>query len=164
MNAKLTFGAVIGIAFGLVLSSSQLAYAGGPAADPCSLLTQAQVSAALGVNVDPAKRVGQRMCEWSAPNQPNSIRGKKVALLTSDANAFAFAKAPVVNGETAVPANGVCDDAVYSFPTGNKSGFATALYVKKGSSYFTVHVNGFPEQAKAMAIEKALALNACTKL
>jgi hypothetical protein len=36
--------------------------------------------------------------------------------------------------------------------------------VNKGSSYFTVHVYGFPDQAKAMAMEKTLALNACTKL
>jgi hypothetical protein len=36
--------------------------------------------------------------------------------------------------------------------------------VKKGDSYFVVHVYGFPEQAKAMAMEKTLAIEACSKL
>jgi hypothetical protein len=61
-------------------------------------------------------------------------------------------------------ASGICEDAVYSFPTGNTSGPATALYVKKGNTYFTVHVYGFPDQAKTMAMEKTLALDACSKL
>jgi hypothetical protein len=164
MKLRLKFGAIIGIGFGLVLCSAQPAYPQGSATDPCSLLTQAQVSAVLGVNVDPPKRITPTMCGWSAPNQPNSINAKKVALLISNANAFGFAKTPVVSSEKATPASGVCDDAVYSFPNGIKSGLATALYVKKGGSYFTVHVYGFPDQAKTMAMEKTLALNACSKL
>jgi hypothetical protein len=164
MNSKLTLGAIIGSVFGIVLCSSQPGYAGGAGIDPCSLLTQAQVSAVLGVNVDPAKHVAPTMCGWSAPSQPNSMNAKKVALLISNARAFGFAKTPVVDSEKAAPANGVCDDAVYSFPAGEKSGSATSLFVKKGSSYFTVHVYGFPDQAKAMAMEKTLAADACSKL
>jgi hypothetical protein len=164
MNSKLPFGAITGTIFGLVLCSSQPAYAGGTGTDPGSLLTQAQVSAVLGTNADPAKRLTPTMCGWSAPNQPNSINAKKVALLMSNARAFGFAKTPVVSSETAAPASGICEDAVYSFPTGNKSGQATALYVKKGNTYFTVHVYGFPDQAKTMAMEKTLALDACSKL
>ena len=161
MNLKLT---LIGTSFGLALCSAQPAYPGGSATDPCSLLTQAQVTTVLGTNVEPAKRIAPTMCGWSATNQPNSINAKKVALLMSDARAFGFAKTPVVSSETTAPASGICEDAVYSFPTGNKSGSATSLFVKKGSSYFTVHVYGFPDQAKAMAMEKALALDACSKL
>ena len=77
MNSKLTFGAIAGTIMGLVLCSSQLAFACGTETDPCSLLTQAQVSAVLGTNVDPAKQVTPTMCGWSAPNQPNSINAKK---------------------------------------------------------------------------------------
>src|SRR5579864_8972260 len=87
-----------------------------PPIDACSLLTQEQVSAALGVNVDAAKRLAPTMCGWSAPNQPNSVNAKKVALLISNPRAFAFAKTPPVSSEKAAPAKGVCDDAVYSFP------------------------------------------------
>jgi len=150
--------------FFLALCCSAPAYAVPPPTDPCSLLTQAQVSAVLGTNVDPAKRLTPTMCGWSAPNQPNSTNAKKVALLISNERAFGFAKTPVVDSESAAPASGICDDAAYSFPKGNKSGSAIALYVKKGSSYFTVHVYGFPDQAKAMAMEKVLALDACSKL
>lgn len=164
MSPKQTLGAIIATIVGLTLGSSQPVYAGGVATDPCSLLTQAQVSAVLGVNVDPPKQVAPTMCGWSGANQPNSINSKKVALLISNARAFGFAKMPVVNDEKAEPVSGVCDDAVYSFPTGTKSGSATSLFVKKGSSYFTVHVYGFPDQPKAMAIEKTLALDACSKL
>jgi hypothetical protein len=158
------FGAITGTIFGLVLCISQPAHAAGTGTDPCSLVTQAQVSAALGTNVDPAKQVTPTMCGWSAPSEPNSMNAKKVALLMSDARGFGFAKSPVVSSETAAPAGGICEDAVYSFPTGNRSGPATALYVKKGSTYFTVHVYGFPDQAKTMAMEKTLALDACSKL
>jgi hypothetical protein len=164
MNSTLTLGAIAGAVFGMVLCSSQPADAGGAGIDPCSLLTQTQVSAVLGVNVEPAKRIAPTMCGWSAPNQTNSMNAKKVALLISNARAFGFAKTPFVDSEKAEPANGVCDDAVYSFPAGEKSGSATSLFVKQGGSYFTVHVYGFPDQAKAMAVEKALALEACSKL
>ena len=163
MNPKLMFAAIIAAIFGLMVWSVEPAYAGGTATDPCSLFTRGQVSAVLGVNVDPPKQVAPTMCEWSAVNQPSSINSKKVALIISNARAFGFAKTPVVNDEKAEPVSGVCDDAIYSFPTGTKSGSATSLFVKKGSSYFTVHVYGFPDQAKAMAIEKMLALDACSK-
>lgn len=36
--------------------------------------------------------------------------------------------------------------------------------MKKGDSYFTVHVYGFPDQVKTMGMEKTLALEACSKL
>ncbi|HEV3513882.1 MAG TPA: hypothetical protein VGS05_19400 [Candidatus Sulfotelmatobacter sp.] len=157
MNSKLTI--VVVSLFALGLCSSQRAYAGGAATDPCSLLTQAQVSVALGVNVDPGKPITPTMCGWSTSNQP-----KKVALLISNANAFGFAKTPFDSREKAVPASSICDDAVYSFPTASTSGVSTTLYVKKGNSYFVVHLNGFPDQAKTMAIEKTLAVEACSKL
>ena len=75
-----------------------------------------------------------------------------------------FAKTPVVSSTKAVPASGVGDDAVYAVSV-DASGYSAAqLFVKKGSTYFVVHVPGFPDQTKAMAIEKTLALQACSKL
>jgi hypothetical protein len=59
------------------LCSSPTAYA-VPPSEPCSLLTQAQVSAALGVEVEAAQHIAPTLCQWSAPNQPNSINGKKL--------------------------------------------------------------------------------------
>jgi hypothetical protein len=89
---------------------------------------------------------------------------EKVAITISDERAFGYAKTPVVSTVKTVPASGICDDAVYAVTPGGAPGLSTSLYVKKGSSYFVVHVYGFPEQPKAMAAEKMLAIQACSKL
>jgi len=88
----------------------------------------------------------------------------RVALTISNERAFGYAKTPVVSSVKTMPASGVCDDAVYAVTPGVTPGLGTSLYVKKGSSYFVVHVYGFPDQTKAMAMEKTLALLACSKL
>ena len=68
------------VAFAFLCASSvccsRAAYA-VPPSEPCSLLTQAQVSAALGVEVEAAQHIAPTLCQWSAPNQPNSIKGEK---------------------------------------------------------------------------------------
>lgn len=120
-----------------------------PPTDPCALLTQDHVSAVLGTAVGAGKQDAPRMCSWSAPNQPNSINAKKIALVTSDARAFGYAKTPVVPGVKTTAVSGVCDDAVYSVTPGVRPGLGIALYVEKGDSHFNVHVYGFPDQAKA---------------
>jgi len=84
------------------------------------------------------------------------MNAKKVALTISNERAFGYAKTPVVSSVKTKPASGVCDDAVYAVTTGVTPGLGTSLYVKKGSSYFVVHVYGFPDQTKAMAMEKRL--------
>jgi len=163
MDWKCSSSAAVTFLCTLSLCSSPSAYA-APASDPCSLLTQEQVGAALGTNVEAAQRVAPKLCEWSAPNQPNSINAKKVALTISDERAFGYAKKPVVSSVKTMPASGICDDAVYAVTPGVTAGLGTSLYVKKGNSYFVVHVYGFPEQTKAMGMEKTLAIQACSKL
>lgn len=91
-------------------------------------------------------------------------KGKKVTLTISNERAWEYAKAPVGNSLTIMPASGICDDAVYTTIKRVTPGLGTTLYLKKGSSYFVVHVYGFPDQAKAMAMEKTLATQACSKL
>ncbi len=113
--------------FSVALYCAPTAHAAPP--DPCSLLTQAQVSAVFGVNVEPAQRIAPKLCQWSAPNQP-----------------------------------GIGDDAVYSSVPGVTPGLGTTLTVKKGDSYFAVHLYGFPGEAKAMAMEKVLALEIISRL
>jgi len=141
----------------------RVAYA-EPASDPCSLLTQLQVGVVLGTNVEAAHRVAPTLCEWSAPNQPNSINAKKVVLTISNERAFGYAKTPITKSVKTIPASGIGDDAVYAIMAGVTPGLGTSLYVKKVNSYFVVHVYGFPDQPKAMAMEKALAVQACSKL
>ena len=89
---------------------------------------------------------------------------EKSYVTISNERAFGYAKTPVVSSVKTMPASCICDDAVYAVTPGVSPGLGTSLYVKKGSSYFVLHVYGFPDQTKAMAMEKTLALQACSKL
>jgi hypothetical protein len=91
MDSKYSSSVAVVFLCALSICSSRPACA-APGTDPCSLLTQAQVSAVLGMNVEAAQRVAPRLCQWSAPNQPNSINAKKVALTISDERAFGYAR------------------------------------------------------------------------
>jgi hypothetical protein len=163
MDSKYSFLAAVAILFSLSICSSRGAY-GAPAPDPCSLLTQAQVSAALGTTVEAPQHVAPKLCQWSTPKQPNPVNARMVILTISSERAFGFAMTPVVSSTKAVPASGVGDDAVYAVSV-DASGYSTAqLHVKKGGAYFVLHVYGFPDQTKIMEIEKTLALQACSKL
>jgi hypothetical protein len=77
MDSKYSASVAVAFLCALSICSSRAAY-GEPASDPCSLLTQAQVSAVLGMSVEAAQHVAPRLCQWSAPNQPNSRVRKKL--------------------------------------------------------------------------------------
>ena len=137
---------------------SQTAY-GAPPTDACSLLTQAQVSAALGVNVGPSQHlVGPKMCVWPSPGH-SGPKSKRASLELKDPRAFAYAKMPVGHGITKTPVSGVGDDAV----SGGRPGLSPILTVKKGDVVFVVTVDGFPPD-DAAAKEKTLALEVLAKL
>ena len=133
-----------------------------PPKDASSLLTAAQVSAALGVSVEASKIVDQSICEWS---QQGAALGGKAVLLTilepignlTPVDRFNAAKMPMP-GVVKTPVSGLGDDAVYG---GNN--FRVALTVKRGNSAFEIVVSGLPvEQSKAK--EKALAQDVLAKL
>ena len=128
-----------------------VAYAAPP--DPCSLLTAAQVSAALGATAGEGKAVTPTYCQWTAP-------GKTVALTISDAQRFAYAKMPVNSPSiTKTPVSGVGDEAVY----GTTAGQAASITVKKGDSYFAVNLMGVP-MSNAQAVATQLAKEVLAKL
>lgn len=111
------------------------------ATDPCSLLTPAQVSAVLGVNVGAGKTLASTVCDWTSPNQAPGVAAKKVTVTLQKPQAFAYAKMPVNSKEiTKTPVSGIGDDAVF----GATSGKYSSLTVKKGDVVFAVHVFGFP--------------------
>ena len=130
------------------------------AVDPCSLLTPAQVSAVLGVNVGPGKSLVSTICGWAAPNQTPGVAVKKVTITIQKPQAFAYAKMPVNSKAiTKTPVSGIGDDAVF----GTTSGKFATLTVKKGDVVFGVHVDGFPlDQIEEK--EKTLAKEIVTKL
>ncbi len=116
--------------------------------NPCTLLTPAQIDSAIGDPVGPGQPVGTTMCQWSVSGQPNSMQGKKVAVVMLTAQGYANAKTPVsVAGITKTAVPGVGDEAVY----GTTAGKAASLSVKKGSNYFSVRITGYPmEQLQHM--------------
>jgi hypothetical protein len=123
-------------------------------ADPCSLLTQAEVSAALGVNISAGKATG-KICRWAEPAARPGV-SPALVLTIQDAKAFDFAKKPSTSATLVkTPAAGVGDDAVF-----NTIGIVTVtLTVKKGDTYFEVHVYGFPvDQTKSMEATAAKAV------
>ena len=111
------------------------------ATDPCSLLTPAQVSAVLGVNVGAGKSLVSTVCEWTAPNQAPGVAAKKVTVTLQKPQAFAYAKMPVNSKSiTKTAVSGIGVDAVY----GTTAGQLATLTVKKGDVVFVVRVTGFP--------------------
>ena len=139
------FGAATRVGFGAPL-------------DPCSLLTPAQVGDALGVAVGAGKSTGQ-ICRWAAPGGRPGM-SPALVLTLQDAKAFDFAKKPSASANLVkTPVSGVGDDAVF-----NTIGAITAtLHVKKGDTYFELHVYGFPvDQTRKM--ETTLAQEVIAKL
>jgi hypothetical protein len=121
--------------------------------NPCTLLSPSQIDEVLGAAVGGAQPVGTTMCQWSVAGQPNSIQGKKVAVVLLTAQGYANAKAPVNAASiTKTPIPGVGDEAVY----GTTAGKMASLSVKKGNSYFSVRVTGYP-MAQLQHMETVLA-------
>ena len=165
MNSKYSVAWVIGVLCLLAACDSRAAY-GAPPTDPCSLLTPEQVSAVLGVQAGPGKRLASRLCDWRPPGQSMGMKAKSVMITLLDASGFTATKTQLnVQGITKVPVSGIGDEAVY----GTTSGLGSTLSVKKGDFYVVVHVNGFPfDKSKGAdeveAKEKTLALQILSKL
>lgn len=129
-----------------------------PPADACSLLTAAQVSAALGATVGEGKAVTSSLCQWAAPGKNGG--SQKVAVTIGNAQKFAMAKTPVnAPSVSKTPVSGVGDEAVF----GTSAGQAASINVKKGDVYFAVNLMGVPLD-KAQAAATALAKDVLAKL
>lgn len=161
MNSKLRFAAALGALFVFAARNTRAVYGAAPT-DTCSLLTPAQVSAALGVPVV-GKSLGPKVCFWSQAGAKPGSTLRKVDLVILVTEGYTLAKTP--NSRTSVtPASGLGDDAYYFAMT---SGQYMELRVKKGSIVFgiRVHRSGTPfttDQIKAK--EKALAQEVLAKL
>jgi hypothetical protein len=144
---------VAGAALALAVCGAQPAAAQG-SIQPCALLTQAQVSAALGVGVDAGQAIGTTGCQWSPPKQPGVI----VTVSLWDGTKFAAGKAatPSIPKE---PVTGLGDDAYFAIV-----GHLTSLSVKKGAVNVVFHVYGVPDQASQESIEKSLASEALANM
>jgi hypothetical protein len=131
----------------------------------CSLLTEAQVNAALEIKTLPGKPPVPnftKLCIWS--DDPNgAISNRRVSLALTSRTAFDLPKGN--NRIKTEPVSGIGDEAYYqSFGSDSP-----LLAVRKGGSAFTVRIlNGLKLKPFTLAEEKAkeadLAKAAVTKL
>lgn len=151
-----TFGALLLFC----AASSGWAHSPAPPGDACTLLTQAQVSAVLGVPVGAGERVvpsSPLMCGWAQPGGPTAT-SKRVVVAIITIDQFTHEKSPLP-GITETSVGGIGDEAHYM----TTPGFGTGLSVKKGNYAFKVRVYGYSlDQIKAM--EKTLAQDILAKL
>jgi hypothetical protein len=131
--------------------------------EACTLITQAQVSAALEIPVDPGTPIGRpSACQWTGKGKFATLtiiqpRGGK-----SPIESFNAGKASTMPGIVVEPVSGVGDDAYYVyFNTKERSGLG--LVVKKGSSAFEIRVYGF-ELDKAKLVAKTLCQTVAGKI
>jgi len=124
------------------------------AAEPCKLLTQAEVAAAVGGTFGAGQPIGTTGCSWTA-EKPHMI----VTLSLWPPAEWDRMKASALPGTTNQPAPGLGDDAFYTTVAQY-----TVLYVKKGPTVYLFKVYGVKDQAKQMGAEKMLAQDALAKL
>lgn len=130
-----------------------------PPTDACSLLTQSQVSVALGISVgagQPLVPTSPLNCGWE-PTGASGPNSKRVIASIIRVDQFTHEKLPL-HGITETQASGIGDEAHYM----TTPGFGTGLSVKKGNYAFKLRVYGFPLD-QVEAIEKKLAQNVLAK-
>jgi len=159
--------AIAAIMAAIVLTISTGARA-TPTDDACSLLTQSQVSAALGIPMGAGQAIppnvpgrpaptASKMCGWNEPGS-DTPSAKRIVLAIMTTQSFATGKTPV-QGITKAPVTGLGDEAYYI----TTPGLGTGLNVQKGNTALQVRIYGFPED-QIRTMEKALAENAVAKL
>ena len=135
-------------AFLLVMPAVAFAASG----EACTLLTDAQVTAALGVTVGPGTSIGlPTSCQWSGKGKIATLTANNTIAGKTALERFDTGKNSNLPGIKVEPVSGVGDDAYYVFYSGtNRAGLG--LVVKKGKNAFEVRVYGFDlEQAKPVA-------------
>lgn len=137
--------------------------AAGGSADPCSLLTAAEVSAAVGGKVGEGEKsgpdgpLGLATCIWSTAGVP--VRTFQIAISTDDGitvDGYTAARLyeDTVTQVKATPASGIGDKAAFAAATG---------LVLKGDAFMTTSV-GFGTSDTAKAALRTLTTKAATNL
>lgn len=158
MPHNLTIAALVGGAWAVTVGFS---VSHRTLADTCSLLTEAQVTAALGVPVAAGKALTEKVCTW---RESGTQTGKKVALTILTMQGFTIGKTPLAGTEKPL-VSGVGDEAYFKYfvePRYEKIKVVD-LDVRKGSTVFGVEVDGYSiDDAKAKA--KTLALEVLARI
>ena len=140
--------------------------------DACSLVTQGQVSADVGVSVGPGEHVmptAVKTCTWTPTDTTKGVKyvtvsfwdpkgydgGKRLAELMAAQSKNDKGAAPMGTAS----ASGIGDDAYYAMGSGY-----SALMVKKGNVALKIAIYGDMPIEKKKTAEKAIALQALSKL
>jgi hypothetical protein len=138
----------IAVLVSLLVALSALAVGAQVPSDPCTQVTAAQVSTALGETVSAGIHGPPPTCTWQANAPTHQI----VTLMFSPPGDWNTRKTAEHPGITKAAVSGVGDDALAM-----SMGPLTTLFVKKGSVTFMVRVYGVPDPTKQLAIEKPIA-------
>lgn len=104
---------------------------------PCTLLTAAEASTALGVSSRPGKEyIGPTGCVWS--NDPDvSDSSRRVVLVTHSLLSFNVAKKPAITTIRVEPVSGIGDEAFYQIYPNGRNVF---IWTRKGSSTISINI------------------------
>lgn len=148
----------------LLLSATAATWAAGADTDACTLLTSAQVGAAVGVQVPQGTHVTPtfvKTCTWT-PSGASSVKSVTLQVQTAanydGGKRMAQQVAPMGRG-VAVQSASVGDDAYY-YVAGEQVG----LLVKKGGASFKVQIYATLPVDKKKAMEMTLARQVLAKL
>ena len=122
---------------------------------PCDLLTQDQVSTAIGAPVSAGAPIANTGCSWRATGKSKTV----VTVSMQNEKMFGGAKSgPVPPNMTRSAVSAVGDEAIFI----GAEGFSS-LWVRKGSKYLLVRLYGLPV-SEAQTKLKTLATSAVSKL
>jgi hypothetical protein len=158
--SKISLGAVIATIFVVGAATAPLTNAASPD-DACSLLTQAQVTAALSVSVGAGSYqtpTFKKTCTWNATSDVTK-GAKYVTLVLEGLDAYQAGKLAPVKTIVVTSISGIGDDAYYLAVSSN-----VGLIVKKGDIAFKVAAYGDLPIEKKQAMEKTLAQQVVSKL
>jgi hypothetical protein len=133
------------------------------ASDACSLLTQSQVSGALGMSVGAGTPIsGPASCQWMGKGKWATLTITQPLGGKSAVDRFNSGKAAALPGITKEPVSGVGDEAYYVYFS-NTSHAGLGLVVRKGRTAFEIRVYGF-DVDKAKPVAKTLAADTAGKM
>jgi hypothetical protein len=123
--------------------------------EACTLITQAQVSAALEIPVNAGTPISRpSSCQWVGKGRFTTLTIMQPRGGKSPIENFNSGKTSTMPGITVEPVSGVGDDAYYVY-FNSTTRAALGLVVKKGSSAFEIRVYGF-DLDKAKPVAKTL--------
>jgi hypothetical protein len=165
MCAKSSLMLIALVIFFLIAATPPSATA-APAADACLLLTPAELSSVLGVQMAAGQHTTPtylKTCTWT-PSGGSTKALKFVTLNLESADGYEAGKNMMKQMQsknmTFTPATGIGDDAFYTIFGSN----ITSLIAKKGKVSFKLAFYGETVPEKVMAMEKTLALQFISKL